>query len=722
MVRIAVFLTLLMCTDALTLVNKEEGVTPMQKVIKLLNGLQAEVAAEGKKEATTYATFACFCRDETKKVSKSITDGNDKIKQLAADYGVQSSKKDAELADNAKRNVKGEASATTLATDTSTCKSDEAKYEASAADQNTAISSLKSAVKSMNTAKPASLIQLRSVMTMDSVRDMVMQKTGVDPKSSEFAYHSNDIVDLCVSLLTDFKTKKATLDSDWQKRSASCTTLKASTNNQIDVNKKEISKNVQETQVINQKLAKDKKDLTEAQSKLNDDALLLKDLTASCESRAKDWDQRSKARAGELKALGAAVSALTGGASAADAAVNKRAALLTVKRQQTESKKGDADGDDSVADESDGSSEDSFFGKDASVSDDAETDKDDESSADHDEVDQADKAPSLLQTIIERGLSPERRAHRSLAALQVKARKMGSLALSALTVNVQGRPFKKIKDLMTKLMQRLLEESEAEATKKGFCDQKLGSLKISIEDQTEDLDSVSAKIGALETDKDELTTSIAKLTKQLTENTDAQAKANLARKTQKDENTQALATARAGLAATKVATNVLRKYYSEAAKAASFVQASPLDGKTGSNAGFEGSYKGAQGSMDAVIGFLETIQSDFDRTIRDTEVAETAAARSHVELSSGLKVDAAGKSSGKELDTEDLATTKTELTDQYANLKGTQALLDNSFKNKVNLVPTCIDTGMSYKDRVAKRQAEITALEQALVDLAPKAL
>ena len=44
-------------------------------------------------------------------------------------------------------------------------------------------------------------------------------------------------------------------------------------------------------------------------------------------------------------------------------------------------------------------------------------------------------------------------------------------------------------------------------------------------------------------------------------------------------------------------------------------------------------------------------------------------------------------------------------------------LLDDSMKQLEDLNPQCIDTGMSYDERVAKREEEIEALKTALDQL-----
>merc|ERR1719326_1393869 len=59
-------------------------------------------------------------------------------------------------------------------------------------------------------------------------------------------------------------------------------------------------------------LASTKGQLTETKANLHDDNKYLKDLTAQCEVKAKEWDQRSTMRAGELKALEEAISIVGG--------------------------------------------------------------------------------------------------------------------------------------------------------------------------------------------------------------------------------------------------------------------------------------------------------------------------------------------------------------------------------------------------------------------------
>merc|ERR1719379_3311277 len=59
-------------------------VSPVEKVVTMLEDLQTQVVVEGKAEAKTYDKFACFCKDMTNEKTDAITAGEDKSTDLTA--------------------------------------------------------------------------------------------------------------------------------------------------------------------------------------------------------------------------------------------------------------------------------------------------------------------------------------------------------------------------------------------------------------------------------------------------------------------------------------------------------------------------------------------------------------------------------------------------------------------------------------------------------------
>merc|ERR1719345_535119 len=62
-----------------------QRITPVESVVKLLERLEAQTMAEGKKEAAAYDKFACFCKEQADEKLYSITKKAEQIAFLDAE-------------------------------------------------------------------------------------------------------------------------------------------------------------------------------------------------------------------------------------------------------------------------------------------------------------------------------------------------------------------------------------------------------------------------------------------------------------------------------------------------------------------------------------------------------------------------------------------------------------------------------------------------------------
>merc|ERR1719253_202942 len=114
------------------------------------------------------------------------------------------------------------------------------------------------------------------------------------------------------------------------------------------------------------------------------------------------------------------------------------------------------------------------------------------------------------------------------------------------------------------------------------------------------------------------------------------------------------------------------------------------------------------------MGLLEVIHSDFERTIRTTEASEKKAAEEFVVSDRDTRSNIAGKTTKKELDEQDLETTQTKHAAKMKDMKANMNLLDAALAELEELQPVCVDTGMSYTERVQAREEEMEALKKAM--------
>merc|ERR1719428_2433225 len=117
---------------------------------------------------------------------------------------------------------------------------------------------------------------------------------------------------------------------------------------------------------------------------------------------------------------------------------------------------------------------------------------------------------------------------------------------------------------------------------------------------------------------------------------------------------------------------------------------------------------------------LEVIKSDFERSVKQTSEADAAAHKAFVLFDRQSKGSISTKETAKSQAEGDLKTTKMTILDKMQDLKDSQSILDDALKAYEELVPQCIDTGMSYEERVAAREKEIKALKKALCQLDPE--
>merc|ERR1719420_1473149 len=324
---------------------------------------------------------------------------------------------------------------------------------------------------------------------------------------------------------------------------------------------------------------------------------------------------------------------------------------------------------------------------------------------------------SLVATRTTKFLQPDDARDRVIALLKSKSDQLDSPVLAALATKAAADPFVKIKKLIQELIERLLQEAADEANHKGWCDKEFGKAKESRAMKAEAVKGLNENLAKSEALRDKLTEEIAVLTKEIDELESALAKTTKERNDESAENAATVSEAQEGQAAVEQAIGVLEKFYKTAAKAEVFVQVSSRQVPDMPDAGFQGAYKGGQSASGGILGMLDVIKSDFVRTIKETEKAEKAAAKEFMEFETETKMSLGKKTVTKDAKDGELTEVNASIDEDSTSLTAEQTLLDKSLQEIIELQPACVETGMSYEDRVAKREQEIESLKEALCAL-----
>jgi hypothetical protein len=293
------------------------------------------------------------------------------------------------------------------------------------------------------------------------------------------------------------------------------------------------------------------------------------------------------------------------------------------------------------------------------------------------------------------------RRDRLVASLQKMSHKFNSFALAQLSSLAKADPFAKIKGMISDMIEKLLNEANEEATHKAFCDEELGKSRKSQADKTMKLDKTSARIDSARSGIAELGEAVKGLEGEIAEMDAAQAEASKIRTAENGEYLKSSSDFKKSAEAVAAAIQVLKSYYEGA-----FIQ---LASKTTLKSKVKKSDIGG-----TIISILEMAESDFTTMLAEADTDEESAASAYTKMVNENKVTKASKEAeikGKQSESRSLSTNLVNYNEDKAAVG---AELDAVLTYLDKLKPQCETKVMSYEEKVARREAEIDGLKEAL--------
>jgi len=640
-------------------------VTPVQKVIELLNGMLEKGKTEKHSEQVQFAAFKQFCDDTTVEKKRAIAEANEMIEVLKADiqkYAADAARLSKEIAEHEADIAvwTGDIKAATKVREI-----EKADYDATHKDYSESVDALERAIavlkKQAYDRKQASFAQVSALKNLNLIPEeakrtidafLAQEPEEADaeglavsaPEANAYEFQSHGVIEMLEKLLDKFIDERTTLEKEEMNARHAFEMLIQDLKAQVEQATQDRDEKAETKAKKLQAKAAAEGDLQDTITTRDADQKYLDDLTATCEQKASDFESRQQLRAEEIEAIEKAIEIISSSAVSGNA--EKHLPTLLQK-----------------------------------------------------------KASSLAQLRSDRSPTQARVAQ----YLQYQARQLNSRVLSALAVRVADDPFKKVKKMIKDLIVRLMEEANEEAEHKGWCDTELSTNEQTRKEKTEAVERLHAEIDELQASIAKLTMDISELTKAIAELDAAMAKATTIRQEEKAKNTETIKDSQDAQTAVAQALTVLKEFYAKAGEATALLQQQPEAPEI-----FDAPYKGMQSENGGVIGMLEVIQSDFARLEAETKAAEATAQKEYDEFMTDSEVDKAQKTKDVEHKTAKKQDQEQALTEKSADLEGTQKELDAALAYFDKLKPSCVDAGVSYDDRVGRRKEEIESLQEAL--------
>jgi len=640
-------------------------VTPVQKVLQLMEGMLEQGKSEKHQEQVQFASYKQFCDDTEVEKKRAISEANERIDVLKADiakYTADAARLTKEIAahDEDISVWNGDSKAATKVREI-----EKADYDATHKDYSESISALERAIavlKKQAYNRPQAFVQVSALTRMNlipndakRVLNSFLQQDPSDeglavsaPEAEGYEFQSQGVIDMLEKLLDKFMAERTTLEKEEMNSVHAYKMLMQDLKAQIEQATQDRTEKAETKAKKLQAKADAEGDLTDTTTTRDADQKYLDDLVATCEQKASDFESRQQLRAEEI------------------AAIEKAIEIIGSQAVRGNAKK--------------------YLPNDFL---------------------QLQKATSFAQLFLE----SERQAAQNRVSqyLRSRATELQSRVLAAIAQRAAEDPFAKVKKMIKDLIVRLMEEANEEAEHKGWCDTELSTNEQTRKEKTEAVETLHAEIDQLEASIAKLTEDITELSKAVAELDAAMAKATTIRQEEKATNTETIKDSKEAQTAVAQALTVLRDFYEKAGEATALLQQQPEAPEI-----FDKPYKGMQAENGGVVGMLEVIQSDFARLESDTKAAEATAQKEYDEFMTDSKVDKEKKTTDIEHKTAKKQDETQALTVKNEDLEGTQKELDAALAYFDKLKPSCVDAGVSYEDRVARRKEEIQSLQEAL--------
>merc|ERR1719267_498479 len=309
---------------------------------------------------------------------------------------------------------------------------------------------------------------------------------------------------------------------------------------------------------------------------------------------------------------------------------------------------------------------------------------------------------SLLQVASRLNSGADLANFEALRFIRDLARKQKSTALAQLAQRMSAAvshsarsgedPFAKVKGLIKEMIERLMADAEADANQKAYCDKEMAETNTKKDEKTDELAKLNAAIDRMAARSAQLKDEVAALQKELADLAATQAEMDKIRQEEHEIFSTNKPEMEEGIEGVKLALKILREYYAKEDKA----------------------HTAAEGAGAGIIGLLEVIESDLTKGLAEMTATEEAAAAEYDRQTKENEILKATMEQDVKYKTKEFTQLDQTIAEDTSDRDSVQAELDAVLEYLKKLEDQCIAKPETYEERVARREAELAGLREAL--------
>eukprot|EP00930_Biecheleria_cincta_P008532 TRINITY_DN10_c0_g1_i2.p1 TRINITY_DN10_c0_g1~~TRINITY_DN10_c0_g1_i2.p1 ORF type:complete len:756 (-),score=242.96 TRINITY_DN10_c0_g1_i2:96-2363(-) len=725
-------------SNEVRLADDPKSSNAVKMVLKMMEDLDAKVVAEGEQEAKTYNKYSTWCNDTKKEKENDIKDGNAQKKLLEATIQTAEEERDQFTASIEKLN-KDIVDLKQKIVDADKARETEAEqYQKTNAETEHAVRATTQAgdaIKASN--DKSSFLQMAEQVKTVRESALLAESAGFSSQESLDALSSeqsgladaNDwktpVLDMLEKMEETFRAEDQKADMEEQKAITSYKMLRQQRLQTIDEKQRSLEQAIDDKAARIKTIANSKEDLATTKDTIADDTKFLAETEQTCLEKKVTFEQRKATREEELTALRLATKTMqdvmTGNFTKATSSLLEVAYRASADPTVLGSAEAEAE---AIEDQTGVFNAPFAFFQDIMHRHHYVRVRTHRQQHRHRHLrsQQASPAMAAIQTESHHPrLSKEQQALLQFLNEKAASTKSAKLVQLARRVATGADPFAEVKELIKGLITKLRAEAQQSQTKKMSCDKKISESSVRRDEAAKKVEELNGNMEEAAARKNRLTEEIALLKDQMKKIDLEKNATTKLRNEEKAENKKSVSEAQTGLSGVKQAIQILKDFYSKAQKKevakvnASASKTSLLTVEPAPDAGFKNNEanKGSQAASTGIVGMLETIASDFERTVADTQAEEATAAKDHEKFLAEVEASTAAKTKAETIKKGQLDAVTKDLSDDDTALKGQITALKVAVQELKAHEEAC-GHGATFEERKAARQREMAALKEAI--------
>jgi len=291
---------------------------PTTKVVKLLKGMQEDVAAEAKADEEAYDKFKCWCNENTDAKAKAVKEAETTARELKERVEVLIAK--SELLKGEIETAEDEVAKNVAALDTATALRKQ-QFEEFIDDRKRLegdLSGVQSAETALANPEGGAFLQSKSSVARPVLQGLMKNHFGKlssdDRETIQAFLQRGDGVDGVMGVLhglkDDFSDELVKLKEDEATSLKQYEELKGAKTAEIKAGEAQVESKKEERAATNEEHAIKKQDIKDTEKLMGTDLSFVDDVKKQCAEMDAEWDERQKIRAEEAEGIAKAIEIL----------------------------------------------------------------------------------------------------------------------------------------------------------------------------------------------------------------------------------------------------------------------------------------------------------------------------------------------------------------------------------------------------------------------------